>query len=108
MLTLIQPALTPALVRPPESDPTLKILEKRVQARHAAIEPGGFAASSTSNSEVSLSTMVESALATNGTYGLLSSLSLSEAANEYESTSKLLGLFYDNRMLIGSQVDLDA
>lgn len=83
MITLLQPTYGATLPRLPESDPAVRILERREKNRHAGL------GAVTGGATVSPDALVESALAADPTYGLLSA-QLTLAASQYEQTANLL------------------
>ncbi|GEM_PF-2499907 len=83
MITLLQPTYGATLPRLPESDPNVRVLEKRVKNRHAGI------GNVTGGATVSPDALVESALAADATYGLLTA-QMTMAAAQYEQTANFL------------------
>ncbi len=87
MLGIMQP--TPSFNMPfvPAADPALKILEKQIEARHAAVKPKD--SDNFIGGDDTSSAAVESSLAADAIYGLVGDVSLSSASNLYQQTSAL-------------------
>jgi len=83
MITLLQPTYGATLPRLPESDPMVRVLERREKNRHAGL------GAVTGGATVSPDALVESALATDAIYGLLTT-QMTLAASQYEQTANLL------------------
>ena len=83
MINLLQPTYGATLPRLPESDPSMRVLEKREKNRHSGL------GNVTGGATVSPDALVESALASDPTYGLLTT-QMTMAATEYERTANLL------------------
>ena len=73
MLTLLQPSYGMASAPLSAAEPTAKLLQKQIEARHAAVVPTG-APMATGSSEASLETMVEAATTAVEAYGLVSAM----------------------------------
>lgn len=83
MINLLQPTYGATLPRLPESDPSVRILERTLKNKHAGL------GSVTGGATVSADALVESAMAADTTYGLLST-QLTLAASQYEQTANLM------------------
>ena len=107
MLTLVQPSYGVAAAPLSAADPTVKKLEKQMEARQAAMLPSG-GVTAVGASDVSMSAMVEAAMGAEQSYGLVSSMTSQDVAEQYSLTERLLTIQIGSGRVMGSQMDLDV
>ncbi|MFZ2620777.1 MAG: hypothetical protein WAX89_07895 [Alphaproteobacteria bacterium] len=92
MITLLQPNLGAGLIELGNADPTVKLLQKQVAARHAAVVPtGSFVVG---DSTISVDSLVQAALEASPAYGLFSNLTASEVTDHYSAAEQIMRQYY--------------
>ncbi|MDD9912559.1 MAG: hypothetical protein OXR68_02120 [Alphaproteobacteria bacterium] len=106
MLTLVQPSYGMASAPLSAAEPTAKILEKQLQAKHAAVVPTK-SPMSTGGGEEAVAAVVDAAKDVPAAYGLVSSVTVQDAAGQYAATERLMAKNYESEQSSKPQKILD-